>query len=399
MDGSVSVLSSEIIPQFDSDMEILPMEAFNTPTFYQSDDVKSADTFESAVNMVDTKTARDRFINWVKRRLNKYRNIETAASVTSSPADYQYRINRDMRHISISIAACVDNPEEWRLFCSEDGGVDSLMEAIILGSKKMQDNSLHSGLYDWEEPFRAATTSSRALRDVCAISPELSAVITDHILASGKGQDSQNFIDSLVTLLQHTTNIHRGDTMYKLSSNGELYFQLCIECHLYILQLLLTLAITSDEAVSVLRATTGLVDVVKLSSSYREKGLVEKVTASLNESNKATVGKPQVKGVANKLLAALGINIWRPKVRGQKGIRILCLDGGGTRGITAVTILRSIVDAMGGAEVCDTFDMIAGTSTGAIIAFLVGLRRESSELARKRYDALIKRIFVKSTLR
>jgi hypothetical protein len=53
---------------------------------------------------------------------------------------------------------------------------------------------------------------------------------------------------------------------------------------------------------------------------------------------------------------------------------------------------------MGGIEVCDSFDIIAGTSTGAIIAFLVGLRRETSKQARKRYDALIKRIFVKSAL-
>lgn len=57
-----------------------------------------------------------------------------------------------------------------------------------------------------------------------------------------------------------------------------------------------------------------------------------------------------------------------------------------------------VVNAIGGVEVCDAFDMIVGTSTGAIIAFLVGLRRESSALARKRYDRLIKKIFVKSAL-
>lgn len=56
------------------------------------------------------------------------------------------------------------------------------------------------------------------------------------------------------------------------------------------------------------------------------------------------------------------------------------------------------VNAIGGVEVCDAFDMIVGTSTGAIIAFLVGLRRESSTQARKRYDRLISRIFVKSAL-
>eukprot|EP00957_Ditylum_brightwellii_P205210 15342854-Ditylum_brightwellii.AAC.1 len=101
---------------------------------------------------------------------------------------------------------------------------------------------------------------------------------------------------------------------------------------------------------------------------------------------------------ANQLLAAIGYNVWVPKIPGQKGLRILCLDGGGTRGIAAITTLSCIVDAMGGLEVCDAFDVIAGTSTGAIIAFLVGLRRESSVQAKKRYDALIKRIFVKSAL-
>ena len=60
--------------------------------------------------------------------------------------------------------------------------------------------------------------------------------------------------------------------------------------------------------------------------------------------------------------------------------------------------MSSIVDALGDIEVCDAFDMIAGTSTGAIIAFLVGLKRESSSMARKRYDKLIKQIFIKSAL-
>ena len=73
--------------------------------------------------------------------------------------------------------------------------------------------------------------------------------------------------------------------------------------------------------------------------------------------------------------------------------------GGGTRGIAAVTSIRHIVEAMKGVEVCDAFDMIVGTSTGAIVAFLVGLRRESAAEARIRYDVLIQRIFVKSLLK
>ena len=96
---------------------------------------------------------------------------------------------------------------------------------------------------------------------------------------------------------------------------------------------------------------------------------------------------------------AMGHNIWIPKQPGQRGLRVLCLDGGGTRGIAAVQSIGHIVEAMKGIEVCDAFDMIVGTSTGAIIAFLVGLRRESAADARIRYDTLIRRIFVKSLLK
>ena len=51
-----------------------------------------------------------------------------------------------------------------------------------------------------------------------------------------------------------------------------------------------------------------------------------------------------------------------------------------------------------GVEVCDLFDVICGTSTGAIIAFLVGLKLESSEKAKNRYDELVEKVFVKSSL-
>ena len=74
----------------------------------------------------------------------------------------------------------------------------------------------------------------------------------------------------------------------------------------------------------------------------------------------------------NYLLAAIGQNVWYPKTASQRGLRILCLDGGGTRGIVAISIMRSIVAALGVVEVCDAFDIIAGTSSTG--AFLVGLR-------------------------
>jgi len=46
---------------------------------------------------------------------------------------------------------------------------------------------------------------------------------------------------------------------------------------------------------------------------------------------------------ANKLLAALGQNEWRPKLPGQRGVRILCLDGEFRAGKEGGRILRRLI--------------------------------------------------------
>jgi predicted acylesterase/phospholipase RssA len=53
--------------------------------------------------------------------------------------------------------------------------------------------------------------------------------------------------------------------------------------------------------------------------------------------------------------------------------RILSLDGGGAKGFYTLGVLREI-EGMLGRPLCDCFDLIFGTSTGAIIAALIGLR-------------------------
>jgi patatin-like phospholipase/acyl hydrolase len=49
------------------------------------------------------------------------------------------------------------------------------------------------------------------------------------------------------------------------------------------------------------------------------------------------------------------------------GIRLLALDGGGVRGLSALIILQQLMEAVNPdtpPKPCDYFDMIGGTSTG-----------------------------------
>jgi patatin-like phospholipase/acyl hydrolase len=62
--------------------------------------------------------------------------------------------------------------------------------------------------------------------------------------------------------------------------------------------------------------------------------------------------------------------------------RILSLDGGGVRGLSALLILREImeeIERQSGADAtplpCQHFDLIGGTSTGGLIAIMLGRLR------------------------
>jgi len=85
--------------------------------------------------------------------------------------------------------------------------------------------------------------------------------------------------------------------------------------------------------------------------------------------------------------------------------RILALDGGGLRGILSIGLLQKIEDTLrerhgGGAEfrLCHYFDLIAGTSTGAIIAAALA-KGWSVEEIRGKYLELGQRVFEKSLFR
>ena len=315
----------------------------------------------------------------------------------SQPEHYDHRISRDIRHLAVSIATNVEDIREWRLFCQENGGIRPLLECIG----------------EPEQSFSSA--ACRALRDLCALSPELVAIITDEIVRANAEWDGK-LMREFVTILKSSEDANidtKGPISRKQRSAAKQRFQL------YVLQLLLAMAVASDVAVDVLRETEGLKDAILQQSSFalpqrtkrwirypgelwksrmRKKKQEHRSRPFIEAASGTNDLKGNVQGTANQVLAAIGYNKWVPKIPGQKGLRILCLDGGGTRGMSAVTSLRGLVKAMGGLEASETFDFICGTSTGAIIAFLIGLRKETSLKAKERYNQLIKRIFVKNAV-
>ncbi|TVY47689.1 Calcium-independent phospholipase A2-gamma [Lachnellula occidentalis] len=81
-------------------------------------------------------------------------------------------------------------------------------------------------------------------------------------------------------------------------------------------------------------------------------------------------------------------------------LKLLSLDGGGIRGISELVILQEIMHRVKVAGhlkeeplPADYFDMICGTSTGGIIAVLLGRLRLSVSAATERFAMLAEQVF------
>ncbi|XP_046444483.1 calcium-independent phospholipase A2-gamma-like isoform X2 [Daphnia pulex] len=75
-----------------------------------------------------------------------------------------------------------------------------------------------------------------------------------------------------------------------------------------------------------------------------------------------------------------------------KGIRILSIDGGGTRGLLALRILRHL-EKISGKPIYESFDYICGVSTGAVLALLIGAAKKNVKDVETMYREISTEVF------
>uniref|UniRef100_A0A8C4X170 Patatin-like phospholipase domain containing 8 n=1 Tax=Eptatretus burgeri TaxID=7764 RepID=A0A8C4X170_EPTBU len=96
----------------------------------------------------------------------------------------------------------------------------------------------------------------------------------------------------------------------------------------------------------------------------------------------------ELAGAAREALALVG---YAGPVRGE-GVRVLSIDGGGTRGLVALHTLEKL-EQLAGRPIHELFDFICGVSTGAILAFMIGIYRIPLQQCHDMYRQLASDIF------
>ena len=88
-------------------------------------------------------------------------------------------------------------------------------------------------------------------------------------------------------------------------------------------------------------------------------------------SGKSTSEKGEEKKSDGNDSLALSLPL-QPSPRIKKQLRILCIDGGGIRGLIPATILK-IIEKKTNTQIKDLFHMVAGTSTGGLLALALSI--------------------------
>ncbi|XP_072408632.1 calcium-independent phospholipase A2-gamma isoform X2 [Chiloscyllium punctatum] len=110
------------------------------------------------------------------------------------------------------------------------------------------------------------------------------------------------------------------------------------------------------------KETKPMDDKAKHLNLQREKEKIIPCLLRLRQANDETL--------QNAVREALALIGYTDPIKGR-GIRVLTIDGGGTRGLVALQTLRKL-EELTGKQVYQLFDYICGVSTGAILAFMLG---------------------------
>eukprot|EP00054_Salpingoeca_dolichothecata_P023631 m.158124 g.158124 ORF g.158124 m.158124 type:complete len:581 (+) comp24744_c0_seq2:3-1745(+) len=126
------------------------------------------------------------------------------------------------------------------------------------------------------------------------------------------------------------------------------------------------------------------------SAALREKARSHKINQLLQ------LNHAEVSSRVHKLLALLGCTSFANR-KGSTGIRILAMDGGGTKGLVSIDVLKALERRID-RPLAEQFDLICGTSTGGILAFGLGVRQFSLDKLENMYFDLGAKVFTTSTV-
>ncbi len=108
-----------------------------------------------------------------------------------------------------------------------------------------------------------------------------------------------------------------------------------------------------------------------------------------NDGEFDTVGNG---GTPESARGGVKCGIGKPRVN-TSPVRVLCLDGGGIRGLATIVMLRVIMERAQVWCVGEVFDLVVGTSTGGVIALGAGLLRLTLDEVGDLYDTMASEVF------
>ncbi|XP_061759178.1 calcium-independent phospholipase A2-gamma-like [Nerophis ophidion] len=119
----------------------------------------------------------------------------------------------------------------------------------------------------------------------------------------------------------------------------------------------------------------------------------EKTAVTLLRQRRVYGNNQVLQSAIREALALIG---YVDPVKGR-GIRVLSIDGGGTRGVVPLQVLK-LLEAETGKKVHQLFDYICGVSTGAVLAFMLGLTHFSLEECADMYRRFGSEVFRQNRL-